>query len=248
MQRLSGRIAVVSGGASGIGRAAAKRLADEGAILEIIDKQEASSTCAEIAAAGGTARYSLCDVTDENQVSASVRSIEVRHSKVDILVNNAGILTDRKPWHMKSRDELEKFMKVNYLGVYELSKAIYPLIKRSSCGRIVIIGSRTAFMGIPGMAGYIESKAAVMGLTRVLARELGVEGITVNCVAPGMIATPGTRANSGEETFNRMTAIQAIKKPVEPEHVAGLVAFLASDDAQLITGQTIVCDGGGFLH
>ena len=87
-----------------------------------------------------------------------------------------------------------------------------------------------------------------MGFTRVLALELGSEGITVNAVAPGMIATPGTRANSEEEAFDRMTAMQAIKRRVEPEHVADLVAFLASDDAAMITGQTIVCDGGSFLH
>jgi NAD(P)-dependent dehydrogenase (short-subunit alcohol dehydrogenase family) len=248
MRRLNGRIAVVSGGASGIGRATAMRLASEGAIVEILDKDDAGLICAEIAAAGGAAQFTLCDVTDEKQIAASVRSIKARHGKVDILVNNAGILTDRKPWHMKTQDELERMMQVNYLGLYALTRAIYPLIKKSSCGRIVIIGSRTAFVGNPGMAGYIESKAAVMGFTRVLARELGAEGITVNAVAPGMIATPGTRAHSEEQAFDRMMAIQAIKRRVEPEHVAGLVAFLASDDAELITGQTIVCDGGGFLH
>jgi NAD(P)-dependent dehydrogenase (short-subunit alcohol dehydrogenase family) len=87
-----------------------------------------------------------------------------------------------------------------------------------------------------------------MGFTKVLALELGREGITVNAVAPGMIATPGTRANSEEEAFDRMTAMQAIKRRVEPEHVASLIAFLVSDDAEMITGQTIVCDGGSFLH
>jgi 3-oxoacyl-[acyl-carrier protein] reductase len=247
MRSLNGRVAVVSGGASGIGQAIAKRLAREGAILEIIDKSDAAVTCDAIAAEGGVAVI-LCDVSKENEVAASVRSIEARHGKVDILVNNAGILSDRRPWLTRSREELERLMEVNYFGVYEVTKAIYPLLKRSPCGRVIILGSRTVFMGNPGLGGYIESKAAAMGLTRVLANELGGGGITVNAVAPGMIATPGTRANSAEEAFDRMVEIQAIKRRVEPEHVAGLVAFLASDDAALITGQTIVCDGGGFLH
>jgi len=248
MRHLDGRIAVVSGGASGIGRATAKRLATDGAVLEIIDKVDGSPVCAEIAAMGGMAQNYRCDLTDEKQIVAAVQSIESRHGKVDILVNNAGVLTTRKPWHLKSRDELERFMQANYLAVYSLTRAFYPLIKKSIYGRIVMVGSRTVFVGTPGMAGYIESKAAVMGLMRVLALELGIEGITVNAVAPGMIATPGTRANSEEEAFDRMTAMQAIKRRVEPEHVAALVAFLASDDAAMITGQTIVCDGGSFLH
>jgi NAD(P)-dependent dehydrogenase (short-subunit alcohol dehydrogenase family) len=248
MRRLEGRIAVVSGGASGIGRATAKRLATDGAVLEIIDKEDASPVCAEIAAIGGTAQANRCDVTDGKQVAAATKLIEIRHGKVDILVNNAGILTTRKPWHLKSRDELERFMLVNYLALYSLTQAFYPLIKKSTHGRIIMMGSRTVFVGSPGMAGYIESKAAVMGLTRVLAMELGKEGITVNTVAPGMTATPGTRANSEEEAFDRMTAMQAIKRRVEPKHVADLVAFLASDDAEMITGQTILCDAGTFLH
>jgi len=248
MRRLDGRIAAISGGASGIGGATSKRLASDGAIVEILDKDEASRVCAEIAVFGGRAQHNLCDVTDEKQIAAAVRSIEARHGKVDILINNAGILTVRKPWHLKSRHELERFMQVNYLALYSMTQAFYPLIKKSNHGRIIMVGSRTVFVGNPGMAGYIESKAAVMGLTRVLARELGGERITVNAVAPGMIATAGTRANSEEQAFDQMVAVQAIKQRVEPEHIADLIAFLASDDAEMITGQTIVCDGGSFLH
>jgi 3-oxoacyl-[acyl-carrier protein] reductase len=248
MRRLDGRIAVVTGAASGIGRATARRLASEGAIVEIVDKDDARELCAEIAEAGGTATASLCDVANDDEIAATVRAIESRQPRVDILVNNAGILPERQPWHAKSKDQLARFIQVNYLSLYAMTQAIYSLLKRSNCGRIVMVGSRAVFAGYPGMAGYIESKAAVMGLTRVLARELGEEGITVNAVAPGMIATPGTRAHSGEDAFDRMTATQAIKRRVEPEHVAALIAFLVSDDAALITGQTIVCDGGGFLH
>jgi len=248
MRRLDGRIAVVSGGASGLGLATAKRLATDGAILEIIDKDDASSVCNEIAAMAALAYSTQCDVTEQKQVVESVKSIESRHGKVDILVNNAGILTARKPWHLKSRIEIERFMQVNYIAVYSLTQSFYPLIKKSSHGRIIMVGSRTVFTGTPGMAGYIESKAAVMSLARVLAVELGGEGITVNSVAPGMVATPGTRANSNDEVFDRMMGMQAISRRVEPRHVAACVAFLASDDAEMITGQTILCDGGGFLH
>jgi len=247
-ERLGDRIAVVSGGASGIGRAIAKRLAAEGAIVEILDRNDADAVCAEIAAAGGTATACVCDVGDDAAIAAAAEVIRARRGRVDILVNGAGILTDRRPWNERSREEIERFVKVNYLGVFALTKAIYPLIQPSRHGRIIVVGSRTAFTGNPGMSGYVESKAAAMGFVRVLAREAGEHGITVNAVAPGMIATPGTRANSNEEAFDRMVAIQAIKRRVAPEHVAALVAFLASDDAEMITGQTIVCDGGGFLH
>jgi NAD(P)-dependent dehydrogenase (short-subunit alcohol dehydrogenase family) len=247
-QRLHERIAVVSGGASGIGRATAKRLAAEGAIVEILDKDDAGSTCAEIVSAGGTATSGLCDLVDDAQIAAAVEAIRVRRGRVDILVNSAGVLIDRRPWLTRSREELERFMQVNYFGVFALAKAICPLILPSLCGRIIVVGSRTVFMGNPGMSGYVESKAAVTGFVRVLAREAGEHGITVNAVAPGMIATPGTRAHSDEADFDRMVGIQAIKRRVAPEHVAALIAFLASDDAEMITGQTIVCDGGGFFH
>jgi len=248
MQGLQGKIAVVTGGASGIGRATAQRLAAEGTIVEILDKDDASPVCAQIAAAGGVAQFTHCDVTDESQIAAAVRVIQDRYGKLDILINNAGILAPRKPWYEKSREEIVRFVQVNYLGAYLLTQALYPLIKRSDRGRIILIASRTAFTGNPGMAGYVESKAAVIGLAKVLAQELGTEGITVNAVAPGMISTPGTRANSPEEAFDHMTATQAIRRRVTPQHVAGLIAFLASEDAEMITGQTILCDGGSFLH
>jgi NAD(P)-dependent dehydrogenase (short-subunit alcohol dehydrogenase family) len=218
MSRLKDRIAVVSGAATGIGRAVAIRLAGDGASIEILDIQDAASACEEIRSAGGKAESHICDVTDEGQIQNAVGAIEQRHSSV------------------------------NYIGYFLVSKAIYPLLKKSQHGRLINIASRTYFLANPGQMAYVAAKGAVMGMTRVLAKEIGDDGITVNAVAPGMIATPGTMAHSQEEAFNRVMMNQAIKKRVEPEHLAGLIAFIASDDAEMITGQMILCDGGGYLH
>jgi NAD(P)-dependent dehydrogenase (short-subunit alcohol dehydrogenase family) len=248
MSRLNDRIAIVSGAAGGIGRAAALRLAAEGAKIEILDIKDASEVVNEIRAAGREANAQTCDVTNVEQVAEVVRAIEKRHERVDILVNNAGILSGRKPWHQLTYEEMNRYVQINYLGYFNVSKAVYPLIKKSKHGRIINVASRTYFLANPGQMAYVASKGAVMGMTRVMAKELGDDGITVNAVAPGMVATPGTEAHSDEEAFNRVMMNQAIKKRVTPEHFAGLIAFIASDDAELITGQMILCDGGGYLH
>jgi len=246
--RLDGRIAVITGGATGIGKAAAVRLATEGAAVEILDLSDSSAVCAEINSQNGKANGQICDVTNEEQLKKAVADIESRHGRLDILVNNAGILSGRQPWHTLSRDEVNRFIQVNYMGYFLVTQAFYPLIKKSKTGRIINVASRTYFLANPGQMAYVASKGAVMGMTRVLAKELGEEGITVNAVAPGMVATPGTRAHSPEEAFDRVMMNQAIKKRVQPEHLAGLIAFIASDDAEMITGQMILCDGGGYLH
>jgi len=231
-----------------LGKAIALRLAAEGASVEILDIRDASEACAQIRAAGGEAASALCDVTKEEQIKDAVDAIAARRGRIDILVNNAGILSGRTPWHQLSYDEVNRFVQINYLGYFLVSKAAYPLLKKSTCGRLINVASRTYFLANPGQMAYVAAKGAVMGMTRVMARELGEEGITVNAVAPGMVATPGTQAHSNEEAFERVMMNQAIKKRVLPEHLAALVAFLASDDAELITGQMILCDGGGYLH
>jgi NAD(P)-dependent dehydrogenase (short-subunit alcohol dehydrogenase family) len=248
MTRLKDRVALVTGAATGIGRAAALRLAAEGAKIEILDIKDASELVNGIRAAGGEANAQICDVTNEEQIAEAVKAIEKRHGRVDILVNNAGILSGRTPWHQLSYEEMNRFVQINYLGYFNVSKAVYPLIKKSRHGRIINIASRTYFLANPGQMAYVAAKGAVMGMTRVMAKELGEEGITVNALAPGMVATPGTRAHSNEEAFDRVMMNQAIKKRVTAEHFAGLIAFIASDDAEMITGQMILCDGGGYLH
>ena len=248
MGRLQDRVAVISGAAAGIGRAVALRLAAEGARTEILDIKDATSVCQEIREAGGTAWASICDVTSEQQIAEAVTGIKERNGKVDILVNNAGILSSRTPWHELSYEEVNRFVQINYIGYFLVSKAVYPLLKMSEYGRVINVASRTYFLANPGQMAYVAAKGAVMGMTRVMAREMGDDNITVNAVAPGMISTEGTRAHSDEEAFNRVMMNQAIKKRGKPEHLAALIAFLASDDAEMITGQMILCDGGGYLH
>jgi 3-oxoacyl-[acyl-carrier protein] reductase len=248
MRRLENRVAVVSGAAGGLGRTIATRFASEGATIEILDRKDASEVCAEIATAGGSAHATLCDVTDEAQIAEAVKGIAARHPRIDILVNNAGILSGRKAWHEITREEMERFVDINFLGYFLVTKAMYPLIRKDGAGRIINVASRTYFLANPGQMAYVASKGAVMGMTRVLAKECGDDQITVNALMPGMVATPGTMANSQEEAFNRVMMNQCIKKRVTPDHFAALAAFIASDDAEMITGQMILCDGGGYLH
>ena len=246
--RLKGKVAVVTGGASGMGRGAALKLAAEGAAVEILDVQDGGAVCEEIRRSGGTANAAKCDTTDEAGLARCAKAIEDRHGRIDILVNNAGILSGRTPWHSLSREEMNRFLQVNFMGYFLTAKAFYPLLRKSKAGRVINVASRTFFLANPGQMAYVAAKGAVWGMTRVLAKELGDEGITVNAVAPGMIATPGTEAHSKEDAFDRVMQNQAIKKRGKPEHLANLIAFLASDEAEMITGQFMLADGGGYLH
>ncbi len=245
MQGLEGRIAVVTGGARGLGRAAVDRLAQEGVKVAILDIQEDEARAAA-EAVGGIAFN--CDTTDEAQLATAFKGIADQFGGLDILVNNAGLIAPRKEWTTWTKEELERFAEVNYIGYFLTIKAAYPLLRKSEHGRIINVASRTFFMGNPGQTPYVAAKGAVVGLTWNMAKELGDDGITVNSVMPGQVETPGTAAFNPPEAFERTMQNQAIKKRVYPNHLAGLIAFLASDDAEMISGQSIVVDGGGLLH
>ncbi len=245
MRGLNGRAAVITGGARGLGRAAAERLAEEGVKVGILDLRGGE---AEEVARGLNGAAFECDTTNEEQLAAAMQGAAERLGGIDILVNNAGLIAQRKDWHAWTKEEVERFAQVNYIGYFLAIKAAHSYLKASGNGRIINVASRTFFMGNPGQTPYVSAKGAVIGLSWNMAKELGGDRITVNAVMPGQVATPGTLEYNDEEMFNRTMQNQAIKERVYPEHLAALIAFLASDDAAMISGQSVVVDGGGLLH
>ncbi|MPY51427.1 SDR family NAD(P)-dependent oxidoreductase [Streptomyces acidicola] len=246
--RLAGVVAIVTGAAGGLGRAIARRLAAEGGTVAALDLVQESGWSYGDDGSGSIASWT-CDVTDRGAVDRTVEEIVDRFGGVDVLVNNAGLLSGRASLLDATPEELHRYYDVNAVGPLLMVQACFPYLRDSEHrGRVVNVASRTFFTGAPGQIGYIAGKGALLGMTRVMARELGEHRITVNAVMPAQVATPGTRAHSGDEVFAKTMSQQAIREFVTPEDFAGLVAFLASPDARLVTGQSIVCDGGGLLH
>ncbi len=248
MRGLEGRVAVITGAHGGMGSAAAIRLGEEGVKVAALDIKDCDETVAAIVAAGGEVHAWQCDTTNEEQLARTMREVVERFGGINILVNNAGLLSPRVHFMDWKTEDVERFMHVNYMGYVHTTRAAYPFIKESGNGRIINVASRTTFAGAPGQFPYTASKGAIQGLTWTLCKEAGADGITVNAVMPGQVATPGTMAHSDEEAFNRTMQGQAIKQRVYPEHLAALIAFMASDDAAMISGQSIVCDGGGLMR
>lgn len=235
------RVAVVTGGSAGIGRAIAERLVADGHHVAVLDK-------ASPADPPPGWDHLHCDMTDPDAVKRSIDQVAERHGRLDVLVNNAGRISPRKSYRDSGMAELLDYFTVNAAGYVLAIQAAHDWLTASGRGCVVNVASRTFFTGSPGQLGYVASKGAVLGMTRVLAKELGGHGVTVNAVMPGQVSTPGTRRYLQEEDFDRTMAQQAIRRRVQPEDLAGLVSFLAGDDARMITGQTIICDGGGVMH
>ena len=246
--RLAGVVAIVTGAAGGLGSAIARRLAAEGGTVAALDLTEDSGRSCGDNGPGSITSWT-CDVTDRGAVEGTVEEIVDRFGGVDVLVNNAGLLSGRASLLDATPEELHRYYDVNAVGPLLMVQVCFPHLRDSGHrGRVVNVTSRTFFTGAPGHIAYVASKGALVGMTRVMARELGEHRITVNAVMPAQVATPGTRVHSGDEVFAKTMSQQAIQEFVTPEDLAGLVAFLASPDARLVTGQSIVCDGGGLLH
>ncbi|MGF1514572.1 MAG: 3-oxoacyl-[acyl-carrier-protein] reductase [Elainellaceae cyanobacterium] len=243
-QRLTDKVAVVTGASRGIGRAIALALAAEGAKVVVNYARSAEAADAvvdEIQAMGAEALALQADVSQEEQVSAFFKTVMENWGRIDVLVNNAGITRDTLLMRMKPAD-WQAVINLNLTGVFLCTQAVTkPMLKQRS-GRIINIASVSGQMGNPGQANYSAAKAGVLGLTKTVAKEMATRGITVNAVAPGFIETDMTHDLKAAEDILKFIPLGRFGKPDE---VAGLVRFLAADDAAAyITGQTMTIDGG----
>jgi len=242
--RLKDKVALITGGARGIGKAVALLFAQEGADIVIgdVNIEEAGKTCLEIEALGRKSLALQMDVTDYDKCQEAINKILDKFGKVDILVNNAGITKDNLLLRM-SQTEWDVVLNVNLKGSFNCIKAVSrPMIKQRQ-GRIINIASIIGIIGNPGQANYSASKAGIIALTKTVAKELASRNINVNAVAPGFIQTEMT-AGLAEDLKEKMKQAIPLNKFGSPNDVAAVCLFLASEESSYITGQTIVVDGG----
>ena len=245
---LDAKVAVVTGGAQGIGRAIAEGLAREGARIVIADLKGADEAAASFDDGVGVS----VDVSDEEQVQRMADEVLERCGSIDILVNNAGLYASlaMRPFEEIPLEEWRQVMDVNVASMFLTCRAIVPRMRERGGGKIVNISSGTPFRGVPFLLHYVTSKGAIVAFTRALAKELGKDGIHVNCVAPGFTMSAGVQAHPEVIDALRDVSIAArtIQRDQVPEDVVGAVVFLCTAAADFITGQTMVIDGGQYFH
>lgn len=244
--RLAGKTALVTGAAQGIGKAIATRLAADGATVFVADMNGEGAKAAA-AAIGGKARAVTVDISDPASVTAMFDEIK-QAGGVDILVNNASIVPF-VAWDDVDLDHWRKIIDVNLTGTFIVTRAATDQMRAAAKpGRVINISSNTFFAGTPNMAAYVAAKGGVIGFTRALATELGQHNITANAVTPGLIESEGVKASPHNGAFEFVEMLQAVKGKGQPEHIADVVSFLASEDARWITGQTLNVDAGMVRH
>jgi NAD(P)-dependent dehydrogenase (short-subunit alcohol dehydrogenase family) len=248
MGQLDGKVAVVTGGAQGIGNAIAHGLAAEGARIVVADLQGAED-------AAGAFRDGLgltADVADEAAVQGLVDEVVGRCGTIDVLVNNAGLYASLA---MRSFTEIplaewKQVMDVNVASMFLMCRAVVPVMKENGGGRVINISSGTPFRGVPFLLHYVTSKGAIVAFTRALAKEVGRDGVLVNCVAPGFTMSAGVEAHPEviEKLRDVSVAARTLQRDQVPEDVVGAVVYFAGPGSVFVTGQTIVIDGGQYFH
>jgi 3-oxoacyl-[acyl-carrier protein] reductase len=244
MNRLENKIAVITGGADGIGRAGAMKFAAEGATVVIWDMNEEKGlqTVSEIVAAGGKAFFAKVNTASYSEVEAATKEATAQFGCIDILINNAGITRDASIRKM-TPEQWQQVIDVNLTGVFNCAKCVSAGMVGKGYGRIINTSSVVALYGNFGQSNYVATKAGVIGLTKTLARELGRKGVTVNAVAPGFISTEMVK-KMPENVLKAMEEKVPLGRLGSPEDIASAYLFLASDEASYINGATLSVDGG----
>jgi NAD(P)-dependent dehydrogenase (short-subunit alcohol dehydrogenase family) len=248
MSSLDGQVAIVTGGAQGIGRAIAEQLAADGARIVIADLKGAEKAAAAFPDGVGL----TVDVGAQNDVARMTEQTVERCGRIDILVNNAGLYASlaMRPFDQIPVEEWRQVMDVNVLSMFLTCRSVVPRMREQGGGRIVNISSGTPFRGVPFLLHYVTSKGAIVAFTRALAKELGPDNVLVNCVAPGFTMSDGVNEHPEVIEALRDVSVSArtIKRDQVPEDIVGAVAFLCGPGATFITGQTMVIDGGQYFH
>jgi NAD(P)-dependent dehydrogenase (short-subunit alcohol dehydrogenase family) len=242
MRRFEGRLALVTGAAQGMGKAVALRLGEEGATVVAVDIN-APAAAATAQTLGGSSIGLGCDIGEESSVAKLFDTVAGKFGKLDVLVNAAAIVPFVK-WDELTFTEWRRVLRVNLDGLYLMCRAGSDLMRKGGYGRIVNFSSNSIFAGTPNMAHYVASKGGVLTFTRALATELGPYKITANSICPGLIDTEGVQTTPHKDAFEFVEMLQAIKGRGLPKDVVPAVAFLASEEAHWITGQTLAVDAG----
>ena len=246
--RLEGKVAIVTGGSQGIGRAIARGMADEGARVVVADLERAGEAAAALPDGVGV----TADVSSEADVARMVAETMAAWGRIDVLVNNAGLYASlaMRPFEEIPVEEWRRVMDVNVLSMFLCCRAVVPVMRSQGGGRIVNISSGTPFRGVPYLLHYVTSKGAIVAFTRALAKELGRDGILVNCVAPGFTMTEGVMAHPEviEKLRDVSVAARTIQRDQVAEDVVGAAIFFSGPGSDFVTGQTMVIDGGQYFH
>jgi NAD(P)-dependent dehydrogenase (short-subunit alcohol dehydrogenase family) len=250
--KLKGKVAIITGGGRGLGKAYALGLAEEGARIVISDILDTTKVKLEIERKGGEALSLYTDVAEEESTKEMARKTIERFGRIDILINNAAIFANlgKKPFFEISSEEWDQVLGINLKGTFLCCKAVYPQMKKQGKGKIINVSSSTFFTGVPYFIHYVASKGGIIALTRALAREAGDDGICVNAIAPGLTVSEAVRGNPmyPEDYLKVAASGRCFKRNEIPEDLVGTILFLASDDSDFITGQTILVDGGLSFH